>query len=101
VHDLAVRVSLRKIRTPPLLGMNTDLDRQEILDLYRSGALVDAIFDNFGSALQEETVISKCAEMHNQGEINLLALIESPNFNGIDVHRFFPDRISTARLYHC
>jgi hypothetical protein len=69
--------------------MNTHLDKQEILDLYRSGALLAAIFDNFGSAFQEEPVISKCAEMHSQGEINLLALIESPSFSGIDVHRFF------------
>ena len=73
----------------PLLGMNTHLDKQEILNLYRSGALLGAIFDNFGSAFQEQAVISKCAEMHNDGEINLLALIESPDFNGIDVHRFF------------
>jgi hypothetical protein len=73
----------------PLLDMNTDLDKQGILDRYRSGALLDAIFDNFGSAFQEEAVISKCVEMHNLGEINLLALIEAPTFDSIDVQRFF------------
>jgi hypothetical protein len=65
------------------------MDKREILDLYRSGALLGAIFDKFDSAFQEKAVISRCAEMHNLGEIDLVALIESPNLNDIAAHRFF------------
>ena len=69
--------------------MNSHLDEQSILDLYRSGALLEAIFDKFDSAFQVKTVISKCAELHNEGEIDLIALIQSPNFERIDANRFF------------
>jgi hypothetical protein len=69
--------------------MNIHIDKQLILDLYRSSALLDAIFDNFDSAFQEKSVISKCAEMHNEGKIDLLALVDSQNFDCVEMHRFF------------
>jgi hypothetical protein len=70
-------------------GMTIHFDEREILDLYQSGTLLDAIFSNNCSGFQEETSLSKCAELHNHGDINLLSIVASPSFSSIDVHRFF------------
>ena len=54
-----------------------------------SGALVLDI-DRFDRAqVDENALVSKCITLHNQGRINLLSLIDTPQFLNLGGHNFF------------
>jgi hypothetical protein len=54
-----------------------------------SGALILDIY-RFGDAqIQEDSLVNKCIELHNRGRINLLSLIDTPQFESLEGPRFF------------
>lgn len=86
----------------------------ELVDAYKSGKLINNIFDRFGFIGQADfkSILEMCVELHNAGEIDLLSLIRNSELEGIDGHRFFVGqdffckvipqlRASTAEMMHC
>lgn len=61
--------------------------RETILDAYRNGTFVQLVADDV--AVDDEAAVRLCVELHNGGELNLLALADDPVLRGISGHSFF------------
>lgn len=72
-------------------GKAMAISREQIIQLYKSNKLLRAFSIRFERLNSTEMAgpITLCIEAHNSGDINLLSLLESPEFDEISSRDFF------------
>ncbi|ETI64311.1 hypothetical protein C100_08025 [Sphingobium sp. C100] len=69
----------------------SDAIRTEILGHAAGGSLLDAIFNDYGRSWRDDTdpTLSTLAELHNAGEIDLLAIVTKSSISAFQGHLFW------------
>jgi hypothetical protein len=84
--------TLPTVVRPPMTDQQSSTPENEaILDAYNSGTLAEDIFQRFGRADERtrESVVATCAELHNNGHIDLLSLKDAADFHAVSATQFF------------
>lgn len=71
--------------------MNMTPTRESLVATYNTGALAEAIVEHFDGFDDEATknAVSLCVELHNEGQIDLLAVAKSEAMKALPSHNFF------------
>lgn len=71
--------------------MTTVPTSEQLVDLFEQGLLADEMARRFKlhDQVEIEAIESRCVELHNEGNIDLLKLVESEAFKGLNADEFF------------